>query len=350
LWEHPVAKNQDIGEKLTSLSWSSSSSLLAAFKGRMPRSCILLLQLALILLCICQPCPSEQSRIFPADQGNEPFPVYVSIGVINAGDLDVETGSFAADFYLELHSERNYSLESMELMNGFPTVMEVLDQTPTSKDYRIRAELSTAIDVRDFPIDRQVLPIIFEDRWNTSDKMIFVFDKKNSSLEPDLTLVGWIVEGFEGETREHTYMLNNSTFSRLEFNVYVRRAATTSVVIFFFPVGLLVFVSLLALLLKGQRLSNRISLNGTMLLAAILLHLRFAADLPTISYLTLADRFMIATYIVLVMALVSSVLLGFYTEKGDQRRVEFIYRYALLVTPILSLFVYIMLLGISLNS
>jgi Na+-driven multidrug efflux pump len=59
---------------------------------------------------------------------------------------------------------------------------------------------------------------------------------------------------------------------------------------------------------------------------------------------------MIAIYIVLVMALVSSVLLGFYTEKGDQRRVEFIYRYALLVTPILSLFVYIMLLGISLNS
>ena len=337
--------NQDAGEKLTPRSWGSEASLATAFRGRMPRSCILILQLVLILLCSCQPCPSQQSGISPAIQDNRPFPVYLSIGVINAGHLDVETGSFTADFYLELQSQREYSLENMELMNGYPTVVETLDETPTTKDYRIRADLSTPIDVRDFPFDRQVLPIIFEDRQNTSDKMIFVFDRKNSSLESDLTLAGWIVEGFDGETREHTYTLNNSTFSRLVFDLYVRRAATTSVVILFLPAALLVFVSLLTMLLKGQWLSNRISLNGTMLLAAILLHLRIAAGLPTISYLTLADRFMIATYIVLVMALVGSILLAFYTEKGDQKRVDFIYRYAILAMPILSLFVYVILLS-----
>jgi hypothetical protein len=58
----------------------------------------------------------------------------------------------------------------------------------------------------------------------------------------------------------------------------------------------------------------------------------------------LADRFMISTYIVLVMALVGSILLAFYTEKGDQRRVDFIYRYALLITPISALFVYFIIL------
>lgn len=268
----------------------------------------------------------------------------MNIDVVDAGPLDVETGSFIADFYLELQSPREYSMESMEIINGFPTMIETLDETPNRKEYRIRAELSTAIDVRDFPFDRQVLPIIIEDRWNTSDKMFFVFDRKNSSLEQDLTLVGWIVEGFEGETGERTYMPNNSTFSRLVFNIYVRRATTTSVVIFFLPTALLVFVSLLTMLLKGQWLSNRIGLNGTMLLAAILLHLRIAAQLPTISYLTLTDRFMIATYIVLVMALVSSVLLAFYTEKGDHRRVDFVYRYTLRTMPILSLFVYIIIL------
>jgi hypothetical protein len=336
--------NQDAGEELTPRSWGSKAFLAASFMGRMPRSCILLLQLVLILLCSCQPCPSQQSGISPADQGDEPFPVYLSIGIINAGNLDVETGSFIVDFYLELQSQREYSLESIEIMNGYPTVVETLDETPTTKDYRIRAELSTPIDVRDFPFDRQVLPIIFEDRQNTSDKMIFVFDRKNSSLESDLTLVGWIIEGFDGETREHTYTLNNSTFSRLVFDLYVRRAATTSVVILFLPATLLVLVSLLTMLLKGERLSNRITLNGTMLLAAILLHLRIAADLPTISYLTLADRFMISTYIVLVMALVGSILLAFYTEKGDQRRVDFIYRYALLITPISALFVYFIIL------
>jgi hypothetical protein len=157
-------------------------------------------------------------------------------------------------------------------------------------------------------------------------------------------LVGWILEGFKGETITHTYQVNNSTYSRLVFDIYVKRAATTSAVMLFLPTALIVFVSLLTLLLKGQRLSNRISLNGTMLLAAILLHLRLTADLPTRSYLTFADRFMIATYIVLVMALVSSVLLGFYTERGDQRQATFIYTYSLLITPIAALLIYFAIL------
>jgi len=229
-------------------------------------------------------------------------------------------------------------------MNGIPSAVELLDETPTYKNYRIQAELSTAIDLRDYPFDRQALPILIEDRGNASNVMVFAFDGKNSSVEPDLGLVGWILEGFKGETVTHTYQVNDSTYSRLVFDIYVRRAATTSAVMLILPAALLVFVSLLTLLLKGQRLSNRISLNGTMLLAAILLHLRIAADLPTRSYLTFADRFMIATYIVLVMALVSSVLLGFYTERGDQRQATFIYRYSLLIAPMAAILIYIIIL------
>jgi hypothetical protein len=111
--------------------------------------------------------------------------------------------------------------------------------------------------------------------------MVFVFDGKNSSVEPDLGLVGWILDEFKGEPITHTYQVNNSACSHLVFDIYVRRAAKTSAVMLILPAALLVFVSLLMLLLKGQRLSSRISLNGTMLLAAILLHLKLTAGLPT---------------------------------------------------------------------
>jgi hypothetical protein len=175
--------------------------------------------------------------------------------------------------------------------------------------------------------------------------MIFVFDKANSSVDPDLGLVGWVVDGFKGESQTHTYLINNSTYSRFAFDIYVKRAATTSMVMLFLPAALLVFVSLLSLLLKGQRLSNRITLNGTMLLAAILLHLRIAANLPTRSYFTFADQFMISTYVLLVMALVSSVLLAFFTENGDQRRAEFVYRYSLVAMLIFSVVIYFIILA-----
>jgi hypothetical protein len=53
---------------------------------------------------------------------------------------------------------------------------------------------------------------------------------------------------------------------------------------------------------------------------------------------------MITTYIVLVMALVSSVLLAFYTERGEQRQATFIYTYSLWITPIAALLIYVIII------
>jgi hypothetical protein len=151
----------DTGEDSTSSSWCRKASFEAFLEGwRSRKNCFLLLQLALILFCSCQPCLSQPSETSPADQGHRPFPVYLSIYVINVGRLDVEAGTFTADFYLKLRSDRQYSLNSLEFMNGFPSVVEQLEDTPTLKDYRIQATLSTAIDLRNFPFDQQVLPII----------------------------------------------------------------------------------------------------------------------------------------------------------------------------------------------
>jgi len=96
--------NRDAGEKLISFSVGRGTSPTAAQRERRPReSWRLLLQLLLVLLCVIFPSTSLQSEISRGDQGRQPFPVNLSIYVINVGHLDVETGSFTADFYLKLN-------------------------------------------------------------------------------------------------------------------------------------------------------------------------------------------------------------------------------------------------------
>ena len=129
-----------------------------------------------------------------------------------------------------------------------------------------------------------------EDRINTSKNLIFVFDAKNSGIDPDMTPVGWQLEGISGKSIPHVYSIDNTTYSRFVFDIDIRRATATSGAKLFLPAFLIILVSLLSLLLRGDRVSTRITVNSTMLLATILLHIRMEDGLPYISYLNMLNR------------------------------------------------------------
>jgi hypothetical protein len=274
---------------------------------------------------------------------NESTKVLVSIYVLNIGNLDVNTGSYTIDFYLDLVSNRPYSIDSIEFMNGYASRVVKEYGDPHEKTYRVQAQLSTNVDLRNYPFDEHKLPIEIEDQLNATGSLSYVFDSKNSSIDPNATLVGWQLESFNGGQILHRYSIYNTTFSRFSFDINIRRATVTSTVKLFLPVLLVIIVSLLSLLFKGDRVSTRITVNSTMLLATVLLHLRMGEGLPPISYLTFADQFMILTYIIMIAVLVSGVLLAVYTERKDYEQADRVYRYALHIIPIVTVGLYILM-------
>jgi hypothetical protein len=133
-----------------------------------------------------------------SDKAIEPKKVLVGIYVLNIGKLDMSTGSYTLDFYLDLVSDRSYSIDNIEFMNGYVnSITNDLDY-PHEKTYRIQASLFTNIDLQCYPFDEHKLPIEIEDRVNTTRSLIYVFDAKNSSIDHDATLIGWQLKGFSG--------------------------------------------------------------------------------------------------------------------------------------------------------
>jgi hypothetical protein len=267
---------------------------------------------------------------------NESTKIFISVYVLNIGNLDVETGSYTIDFYLTMKSDRPYSIDRLEFMNGYSTMAYSESDDPHEKIYRVKAQLFTNVDLQNYPFDEHKLSIKIEDEINTTGSLIYIFDEKNSGIDPDATLVGWQSEGFSGGQIIHRYPNFNGTFSRFFFDINIRRATVASTVKLFLPVLLVIIVSLLSLLFKGDKVSTRITVNSTMLLATVLLHFRMGEGLPPIPYLTFADQFMILTYIIMIAVLVSGVLLALYTERKDYRRVDIVYRYALRFIPVIA--------------
>jgi hypothetical protein len=303
------------------------------------RSVIMKMFFAAVLLLLFMPLAFAQSVV--AENEKSPTVVDVGIYVLNIGKFDVSTGSYTVDFYMDFRCQENCSPERFEFMNGRASSVDKLIDTETEKFYRIQATLSNNIDLRNYPFDEHALSIEIEDKDHTTDEIVYRPDYNNSGIDPSVIIVGWELNGWNASTSEHYYAPYDETYSRMIFNINIGRVVTTSVIKSFLPVIFMVIVALLSLLIMADKVTTRLTLNTSTLIAAVLFHVNLTSSIPPTGYLTFADKFMIVTYLVLIAALFSSVMLMRHTDMKDDVQAKKIYRTSLMGIPILTILLYV---------
>jgi hypothetical protein len=105
-------------------------------------------------------------------EAHRPAKVLVGIYVLNIGMLDMSAGSFTIDFYLNLVSDRPYSIDNLEFINGYVNMIDKDEDDPYEKAYRVKASFFTNFNLRSYPFNEQRLPIEIEDRINDNQVVI----------------------------------------------------------------------------------------------------------------------------------------------------------------------------------
>ena len=146
--------------------------------------------------------------------------------------------------------------------------------------------------------------------------------------------------GTDARVTNQTYEPGEVPYSRAVFSYGIERETASTILKFFLPISLIIIVSLASLLMK---VSSRLGLNGSMFLAAVLIHWRIADAIPLVAYATFLDLFMIITYATLVMVLVSGILILKFSEDKNPERVEQVNRWSLRIIPVLSISLYFLL-------
>lgn len=271
-------------------------------------------------------------------------PAEVSVGmyVLNIGKFDLSSGSYTIDFYLSMKCDGNCNTGDFEFLNGRAASVDKIIDNPNEKFYRIQANLLKNLDLKNYPFDEHSLTIEIEDKEATKNDLIYKFDKESSGIDPSVIIVGWELKDWNGQVTDHFYQPYDETFSRFIFSINIKRVVLASVIKSFLPVFFMVFVGLLSLLLKADKVSMRLSLNISTLLAAVFFHLNLSSQIPPVGYLTFADKFMITTYVILISILFSGILLMRHTEKKDERLAERMYRMSLYGIPAMTVFLYLL--------
>jgi hypothetical protein len=267
----------------------------------------------------------------------KPVQVYVSVYVLNLGRFELATGAYTMDFYLSLRANQPVEMGEFEFMNGRAATVDKLIDTPTEKFYRIQANLSQNLDLRRYPFDEHLLTVELEDKRRTVEELVYVVDEKTCGVDPGVIVVGWRLVGWEARVVTHNYEVYGEVYSRFIFGLRIQRVTLNAVIKSFLPIACMLLVAFLSLLLAPDKVTTRLSLNISTLLGAVMFHVNLTSSIPPVGYLTLADRVMIATYIVLVLILLSGVAILRWAEKEEKKKLAVrIYQQALGVIPLLT--------------
>jgi len=271
--------------------------------------------------------------------------VLVGVYVLDVGEIDLRAGSYTMDFYLSMRcATATCNFGSFEFMNGRASYINLEENTTTERVWRIEANLYENLDLHQYPFDSHSLLIQIEDQSITSQNLTYQPDLAHSGLDPSIVVVGWMVTGWSQSVVNHYYQAYNETYSRYIFSLSLYREPTSAIAIFI-PVLLLTFIALMATLMYGDVSSvfeNRILLSASLLIAAVLFQFTLDSNLPPLGYLTFADWFMIATYVIMMAGLVSGILALNYHQRRDAAKSRKFHHYTTRLLPALAIIAYLL--------
>ncbi|NBZ88807.1 hypothetical protein [Stagnihabitans tardus] len=246
----------------------------------------------------------------------------VSVGayILRMSNVSPQTGSYDVDMWLWFRWKGGdlKPYESFEIVNGVissrsePQVQE--DDGMQYATVRVQATVFHDFDVRRFPLDNHVLPIIIEDGVSIDRDLSYVADE-GTAIDPSVEVAGWKVAMQTPGIEVHKYATNYglrsagdaaSDYSRLTFYVALDRTSWAPLFKSFWISALSVLLGLLAFLIKADDLDARFGMGVGSIFAASANTFVITGSLPPTTAVTLAEQInLIAVAIIFIAVFVS---------------------------------------------
>ncbi len=294
-------------------------------------------------------------------------PQEVSVGVYvnDIQQLDLQSHSYAMDFYVWLrwkNPDINPSA-SLEYMNPFQLwghiatpLYEAPQDLPDGSKYtaiRYQGQFNSKLPLEKYPFDQQTLIVEFEDNSSGSAKQIFVPDVNSITLNPELTLPGYILGKPTLTVSSKPYPTNFGDtrltelepYSRVTVSVPVHRPAFTYAVKIIMPIFLVAACAALVFWIHPSFVEGRIGMGITALLTLVALQLTSNSQLPEVDYLMMIDLLYITAYVFVIASLAQVVRTTWSAYREDDAKAIKQDRFAFVVLTGLFLltFAYIMI-------
>lgn len=217
-----------------------------------------------------------------------PQKVKTGIYLMNIYDLDINTHSYYADFYIWFKWTGDRDPTNIEFVNavekwGFTNIpfYEEAKEMPDGSRYngmRIEGRFYHPFELSCFPLDRHTLQIQIENADFPLDSLVYVPDSSAVFVRNGFWLPGWNIGKAQTENHANLYPtdfgetgIRATTYSNFTFDLPISRPMNYFLLKLFLPLFIVVLLSLGALGIYPERTDARISVPIGSLLAVVFL-------------------------------------------------------------------------------
>ncbi|MBI4306594.1 MAG: hypothetical protein HY678_09790, partial [Chloroflexi bacterium] len=172
------------------------------------------------------------------------------------------------------------------------------------------------------------------DKNQSIGELVYFPDPSLNGVDPDVIVAGWRLDRWDPTVVEHVYPQFDATYSRFKFDVEIERGILSSLFKAILPALVIVISGFLALLLGPDKALQRLGINTSALIGAIMFHVNLTSQLPPVGYLTLADKYMIMNYVGLVSTLAATVALLAMSTGNRTQTAARLHRYSARYIPL----------------
>lgn len=256
-------------------------------------------------------------------RGAGPEAVVVGAYISDIQRIDLKLHSYEVNFYIWLRW-RNPDLspaETIEFLNTselhklkvIPEYKEPL-KLPNGEFYqliRVQGLFSKKLPLYNYPFDRQKLTVVFEDSVLESNRLVYVADEEDITLNAELTLPGFRIGSPRLEIASFVYPTrfgdlrsdHPRSFSRVSLEVPLSRPIAANTIKLLLPVLSVVVCASFMFLVRPTHVGALIGIGITALLTIVALQITTNEDLPDLGYLILMDKIYISAYIFIIAGL-----------------------------------------------
>jgi len=227
-------------------------------------------------------------------------------------------------------------LNQQKLTETFPRSAEVLPDGEVIYRQRVWGNFSQPLELREFPFDSQRLQFkLVEVGFGSIDVRLLA--SPDTGLQDSLKIPDWKVLAWEFEPVDQELSGEMSHVSGIVFSLDVKRETRFFILKILFPLMLIVMMSWMVFWIDPKLAASQISVSVTAILTMIAYRFAIGGMLPRLNFLTSMDYFVMASTMIVFLALLEVVYTTHLFNVGQEKKARGIDRKARWIAPLVYL-------------
>jgi hypothetical protein len=247
-------------------------------------------------------------------------------------DERVFFGALVDQEFQRMWSPGGFPVDAVGRMEVMDRVLRVGHDGTVQNNINISLRVAADFDLQRFPFDRQRLELAVESfRWSAKD-LVMVADPEATGFAQDFSIPEWRIEGVGTRVESSNALRSSEPLSRLVLEIDVARRWGFYLWKILLPLVIIVALSWSIFWMTDESVAGRTRITATGVLTIVAYQFVVGEALPRIAYLTLLDKVMVVSFVLLAFTVVQSLIVSRY-QGIDMPRAKRVDRISRLLFP-----------------